>query len=555
MTDRLRIALAQLDPKVGALTANLDLARKALADAEAAGADVLMLSELFLTGYFPDDLLFKPQFVADAIAAAQELAAATAGSPVSLILPTIWQDKTGLHNAALVAENGHITAVRLKRELPNTDVFYERRYFEPGPLARPVTIKGVSIGIPICEDIWHPWICEHLVREGAEILLCPNGSPYWKNKQHVRKDLVRARVLEDGVPMLYLNQVGGQDELVFDGASFGMEPGNKLVFQANSFMTDFVVSDWERSADGWTCVQGEVKELTSVEEAPWRACVLGLRDYVHKNGFKQVVLGLSGGIDSAVVAAMAVDAFGPENVHCIMLPYRYTSEASLKDAKDCADRLGVRYDVVAIGDPVDDALHELAPIFGNRPMDLTEENIQSRMRGVYLMAVSNKLGSMLLTTGNKSEMAVGYATIYGDMNGGFNPIKDMLKMQVYALAAWRNAHMPGDCLGPSGEIIPQPIIDKAPSAELRPDQTDQDSLPPYPVLDAILEAMVEHELSIGEIVAKGFDLALVQRIEKLVNIAEYKRRQAAPGVKLTRRAFGFGRKYPITNGYRDRTGA
>ena len=553
MTDRLRIALAQLNPKVGALAANLDLARKALADAEAAGADILMFSELFLTGYFPDDLLFKPQFVSDAIAAAQQLVVETAGSSVSVILPTIWQDKAGLHNAVLVGENGKITAIRIKRELPNTDVFYERRYFEPGPLSHPVTIKGVSIGIPICEDIWHPWVCEHLVREGAEILLCPNGSPYWKNKQSTRYDLVRARVAEDDVPLLYLNQVGGQDELVFDGASFAMEPGNRLVFQGNSFATDFIISDWQRIDDRWTCTQGEVKDLTSVEEAPWRAAVLGLRDYVHKNGFKQVVLGLSGGIDSAVVAALAVDAFGADNVHCIMLPYRYTSQASLVDAKDCAERLGVRYDVVAIGDPVDNALHELAPIFGNRPADLAEENIQSRMRGVVLMAVSNKLGSMLLTTGNKSEMAVGYATIYGDMNGGYNPLKDMLKMQVYALADWRNKHLPGDCLGREGEIIPQAIIDKAPSAELRPDQKDQDSLPPYPVLDAVLEAMVEDELSIGEIVGKGFDLALVQRIEKLVNIAEYKRRQSAPGPKLTRKAFGLGRKYPITNGYRDVT--
>ncbi|WP_299742719.1 NAD+ synthase [Devosia sp.] len=553
MTDRLRIALAQLNPKVGALAANLDLARKALADAEAAGADILMFSELFLTGYFPDDLLFKPQFVVDAIAAAHELVAATANSPVSLILPTIWQDKGGLHNAVTVAENGAIIATRLKRELPNTDVFYERRYFEPGPLAHPVTIKGVSIGIPICEDIWHQWVCEHLVREGAEILLCPNGSPYWKDKQSTRYKLVRARVEEDDVPMLYLNQVGGQDELVFDGASFAVEPGNRIVFQGNSFAEDFIVSDWERRDDRWTCVQGEVKALTSVDEAPWLACVLGLRDYVQKNGFKQVVLGLSGGIDSAVVAALAVDAFGSDSVHCIMLPYRYTSEASLVDAKDCAQRLGVRYDVVAIGEPVDNALHELAPIFGNRPTDLAEENIQSRMRGVYLMAVSNKLGSMLLTTGNKSEMAVGYATIYGDMNGGYNPLKDMLKMEVYRLAAWRNSHRPGDCLGPTGEVIPQPIIDKAPSAELRPDQKDQDSLPPYPVLDAILEAMVEQELSIGEIVATGFDLALVQRIERLVNIAEYKRRQSAPGPKLTRKAFGLGRRYPITNGYRDGT--
>jgi NAD+ synthase len=553
VTDRLRIALAQLNPKVGDLPGNLALARAALADAQAAGADILMLSELFLTGYFPDDLLFKPKFVADAMQAARDLVADTAGTGVALVLPTVWREKTGLHNAVLVAENGEITATRLKRELPNADVFYEKRYFNAGPLADPVLIKGVPVGIPICEDIWHASVCEHLAMRGAEIMLCPNGSPYWTDKQHVRKALVRARVAEDDVPMLYLNQVGGQDELVFDGASFGIEPGDRLVFQGKSFATDFIVSDWVRGDNGWTCAQGEVTELTTTDEAPWLACVLGLRDYVHKNGFKQVVLGLSGGIDSAVVAAMAVDAFGAENVHCIMLPYRYTSEASLKDARDCAERLGVRYDIVSIGDPVDGALEQLAPIFAGRPVDLAEENIQSRMRGVVLMAVSNKLGSMLLTTGNKSEMGVGYATIYGDMNGGYNPLKDMFKMEVYRLAAWRNSHVPGDCLGPSGEVVPQAIIDKGPSAELRPNQTDQDSLPPYPVLDTILGALVEDEMSIAEIVANGYDQALVERIERLVNLAEYKRRQSAPGPKLTQKAFGLGRRYPITNGYKDRT--
>ena len=553
MTDQLRIALAQLNPKVGDLPGNLALARQALAGAQAAKADILMLSELFLTGYFPDDLLFKPQFVADAMETARSLVADTAGTDVVLILPTIWQDKGNLYNAVVVGENGEIIATRYKRELPNTDVFYEKRYFAAGPLPQPVEIKGVPVGIPICEDIWHRPVCEHLAMRGAEIMLCPNGSPYWTDKQHIRKDLVRARVAEDGVPLIHLNQVGGPDELIYDGASFAIEPGEKLVIQGKSFESDFIVSDWARGADGWTCTNGRVDDLTSVKEAPWRAAVLGLRDYVQKNGFRDVVLGLSGGIDSAVVAAMAVDAFGPEKVRCVMLPYRYTSEDSLRDAKDCASRLGVRYDIVAIGVPVDDALRELQPIFGNRPLDTAEENIQSRMRGTILMAVSNKLGSMLLTTGNKSEMGVGYATIYGDMNGGYNPLKDMFKMEVYALADWRNKHLPGDCLGPSGEVIPQSIIDKAPSAELRPDQTDQDSLPPYPVLDDILRSIVEDEMSLGEVVARGHDPALVKRIERLLNIAEYKRRQSAPGPKLTPRAFGLGRKYPITNGYKDFT--
>ena len=554
MTDRLRIALAQLNPKVGDLKGNLALGRKALADAVEAKADILMFSELFLTGYFPEDLFFKRQFVDDAIAAARELTAATAGTNVSLVLPTVWRDEEGLRNAVILAENGRVTARRFKRELPNDDVFYERRYFVPGDLAEPVTIKGVSIGIPICEDIWHADVCEHLVDNGARLLLCPNGSPYWRNKQDMRKELVLARVNEDNVPLLYLNQVGGQDELVFDGASFAIEPGGRLALQGKSFEEDFIVSDWVHTDNGWRCENGQVVPLVSSDEAPWRACILGLRDYVYKNGFKQVVLGLSGGIDSAVVATMAVDAFGPENVHCLMLPYRYTSEESLRDAKDCAERLGVRYDIVSIGAAVDDALEELAPVFGNKPQDLTEENIQSRMRGLVLMAVSNKFGSMLLTTGNKSEMSVGYATIYGDMNGGFNPLKDMLKMQVYRLARWRNENLPGNVLGQRGEVIPQAIIDKAPSAELRPNQTDQDSLPPYPVLDAILEGFVEEELSIKELVARGFELETVKRIEKLLYIAEYKRRQSAPGVKLTAKALGLGRKYPITNGYRDDSG-
>ena len=386
------------------------------------------------------------------------------------------------------------------------------------------------------------------------LLLCPNGSPYWRNKQALRFDVARQRIGETGLPLLYLNQVGGQDELVFDGATFGMDSNGKLVFEGKSFEDELVVSTWQKGKEGWTCVEGSITNLVSVDEAPWRACVLGLRDYIHKNGFGSVVLGLSGGIDSAIVAAIAADALGPENVHCLMLPYRYTSKESLSDAKECAERLGVRYDVVPIGDPVEAVNADLSEIFEGFEPGVTEENIQSRLRGVILMAVSNKLGSMLLTTGNKSELAVGYATIYGDMNGGFNPIKDLLKMQAYHLADWRNSHMPGDCLGPAGKVIPDTIINKAPSAELRPNQTDQDSLPPYPVLDALIQALVEDELSLAQIEAKGFDRELVMHIEKLIYLAEYKRKQAAPGVKLTKKAFGIGRKYPITNGYRDRSG-
>jgi NAD+ synthase len=558
VTERLRIALAQLNPHVGALQYNLTLAREALRKARGAGADIVMFSELFLTGYFPEDLLFKPRFIEDAMEAAEALVRESKNADFGIILPTVWREEDGsLRNAVIYAERGEILATRFKHELPNSDVFYEKRYFEPGPLPGPIMIKGVSIGVPICEDIWHEGVCASLVRSGAEILLCPNGSPYWRDKQQQRFHLVERQVEETGVPLLYLNQVGGQDELVFDGASFGVEPGGRRVFQGRSFAPDLVISDWERRPEGWRCVRGDVVPMVSAEEAPWRAAVLGLRDYVAKNGFKTVVLNLSGGIDSALVAAMAVDAFGKANVQCIMQPYRYTSEESLKDAKDCAARLGVRYDIVSIGTAVDAVKHELAPMFAGRPEETTEENMQSRMRGLVAMAVSNKFGSMLLTTGNKSEMAVGYATIYGDMNGGFNPIKDLLKMQIYELARWRNAHLPGDCLGPSGELIPVSIIDKAPTAELRPNQTDQDSLPPYPVLDEILTGLVEDELSLGEIVARSegrIDMALAKRIERMVYLAEYKRRQAGPGVKLTEKAFGLGRKYPITNGYRDASG-
>ncbi len=555
MTDRLRIALAQLNPIVGALSHNLDLARAALRQAAEAEVDILMFSELFLTGYFPEDLLFKPRFVEDAIAAARQFAAETRDSSVSVILPSIWQETGALRNAVLVIENGEIVATRIKRELPTTDVFYEQRYFTAGTLPEPVEIKGVMIGIPICEDIWHSWVCANLVQRGAELLLCPNGSPYWRDKQSVRMRLVRDRVAEDGVPMLYLNQVGGQDELVFDGASFAIEPGGRVVLQGKSFAEDLIVSDWRNGPSGWTCADGHVTPLPSPEEAVWQACVLGLRDYVEKNGFRSVLLGLSGGIDSAMVAALAVDAFGPERVSCIMLPYRYTTPASLADARACAEHLGVSYEVIPIGGAVDGALAELTPLFGNREPDVTEENLQSRMRGVMLMALSNKTGAMLLTTGNKSEMAVGYATIYGDMNGGFNPIKDMLKMDVYRLARWRNGNLPEGALGPEGTVIPDTIIDKAPSAELRENQTDQDSLPPYPVLDEILTALVEEERSVEQVMALGHERALVKRIEHLIYIAEYKRRQSAPGVKLTKKAFGLGRKYPITNGYRDGSGS
>lgn len=550
MTDSLLIALAQVNPTVGDVAGNLARARARLAEAKAAGADLLVFPELFLAGYPPEDLVLKPAFQAACLRAAEELAAETKDGPAVLVgLP--WRDGEKLHNAVALLAGGRIETVRLKVDLPNYGVFDEKRVFQPGPLPGPVTVKGVRIGVPICEDIWTDEVTECLMETGAEILLVPNGSPYWRDKPDERLQIAVARVVETGLPLVYLNQVCGQDELVFDGASFGLDADRRLAFQMPAFEEALGLVRYERTEAGWRCAKGPMASLPDADEADWRACVLGLRDYVEKNRFPGVVLGLSGGIDSAVVAAMAVDALGPARVHTVMLPYRYTSGESLADARACAEALGVRYDTVPIAPAVEGFGEVLAPLFAGTNRDITEENLQSRTRGTILMAISNKFGAMVLTTGNKSEMSVGYATLYGDMNGGFNPIKDLYKMQVFALARWRNAHRPDGLLGPAGEVVPENIITKAPSAELRENQKDEDSLPPYPVLDAILEGLVENERPIADIVADGHPLETVKRVEGLLRVAEYKRRQAAPGVKITRKNFGRDRRYPITNAFRD----
>jgi NAD+ synthase len=407
--------------------------------------------------------------------------------------------------------------------------------------------------LPICEDIWFEQVSECLLETGAEFLVVPNGSPYWQGKAEVRQQVAISRVVETGLPMVYANQCGGQDELVFDGGSFGLHGDRTLAFQMPQFEEAVTTVTWKRDGNlGWRCIDGRFAPLPGLEEANWRACVLGLRDYVNKTGFPGVVLGLSGGIDSAVVATMAVDALGKDRVHCVMLPYRYTSNESLNDAAALAETLQVRYDIVPIHAPVEGFEAALKPVFDGRAPDITEENLQSRARGTLLMAISNKFGPMVVTTGNKSEMSVGYATLYGDMNGGFNPVKDLYKTEVYALARWRNAHRPAGSLGPGGLVIPENIITRAPSAELRENQTDQDSLPPYDVLDDILECLVEEEMRIADVVARGYDIETVRKVERLLYIAEYKRRQAAPGVKITRKNFGRDRRYPIVNKFRDR---
>ncbi|AZO29952.1 NAD+ synthase [Mesorhizobium sp. M1B.F.Ca.ET.045.04.1.1] len=563
--DILRIAVAQLNPTVGDVAGNLAKAREARADAARQGAELVLYTELFLAGYPPEDLVLKPAFLKACEKAAQDIAKDTADGGPGVIIGTPLKRKSGTHNSIVFADGGKIIAERYKLDLPNYGEFDEKRVFQAGPeLQGPVNFRGVRIGIPICEDIWGDIaVCETLAESGAEILLVPNGSPYYRAKIDVRHQVVIRQVIETGLPIIYANQLGGQDELIFDGASFAIGADKTLAFQMSQFEDAVAVTTWKRSrvaagaqnannSDRWVCSEGPMSKIPDREEADYRACMLGLRDYVNKNGFKNVVLGLSGGIDSAICAALAVDALGEERLRTVMMPYRYTSKDSLKDAEDCARALGCRYDIVPIFEPVEGFRHALTQLFEGTQEGITEENLQSRARGTILMAISNKFGSMVVTTGNKSEMSVGYATLYGDMNGGFNPIKDLYKMQVYALSRWRNSHVPPGALGPSGEVIPKNIIDKAPSAELRENQTDQDSLPPYPVLDDILECLVENEMSVDDIVARGHDRATVNRVEHLLYIAEYKRRQAAPGVKITRKNFGRDRRYPISNRFRDR---
>lgn len=550
-TDRLLIALAQLDPTVGDVDGNLGKARAARAQAALLGADVVMFPELFLAGYPPEDLVLKPAFQQACRAACDALARETDDGGPTVLIGLPWFEDGVLTNAFVHLAGGRIDALRHKVDLPNYGVFDEKRVFAAGPMPGPIVIKGVRIGLPICEDIWTPDVVECLAETGSEIILVPNGSPYWRDKNDTRLNIAVSRVTESGLPLVYLNQVGGQDELVFDGASFVLNANGALAVQMPAFREHMSLTEWTRGPGGWVCSTGERHLIEEGDQGDYAACMLGLRDYVNKNGFPGVVLGLSGGIDSAICAAMAVDALGADRVHAIMLPSRYTSKDSLEDAALCATALGIRYDTVPISDTVDAFEATLAPLFAGRKADITEENLQSRTSGTILMAISNKFGPMVVTTGNKSEMSVGYATIYGDMNGGFNPIKDLYKMEVYRLSDLRNAWKPEGALGPDGVVIPVRILTKAPSAELRDNQTDQDSLPPYEDLDAVLERLVERELHVAEIIAEGFDGDMVRRIERLLHLAEYKRRQSAPGVKVTLRNFGRDRRYPIVNRFRD----
>ncbi|WOF73483.1 NAD+ synthase [Parvibaculaceae bacterium PLY_AMNH_Bact1] len=551
MTDQLKIALAQLNPTVGDIAGNMAKARAARADAAAKGADLVMFPELFLIGYPPEDLVLKPSFQVAVDEALADLAKDTSDGGPGYLIGAPSREETGLHNSMVLIDGGEVVGKRHKIHLPNYGVFDEPRVFAPGSMPGPLPFRGVRLGVPVCEDIWFEDVTECLEETGAEMLLVPNGSPFDTAKHDARMQHCVARINETGLPLVYLNQIGGQDELVFDGASFVLNSDLSLAAQMPAWIETVLVTTWSREGSGWVCAKEAAAQIPDGDEAIYNACVLGLRDYVTKNRFPGVVLGLSGGVDSAICAAMAVDALGADKVHCVMLPYKYTADESVSDAEQCAAALGVRYDSVPIEGPVKGFLEALDPMFANTQSDTTEENLQSRTRGTILMALSNKFGSMVVTTGNKSEVSVGYATLYGDMNGGYNPIKDLYKLQVFALCRWRNANKPSIGLGPDGEVIPVNIITKPPSAELREDQKDEDSLPPYEVLDDILECLVEKEMPFEDIVERGHDRDLVKRIEHLLYVAEYKRRQAAPGVKITSRNFGRDRRYPITNGYRD----
>ncbi|HTS39848.1 MAG TPA: NAD+ synthase [Xanthobacteraceae bacterium] len=551
--DRLNIALAQLNPVVGDVAGNADKVRQARAQAAAEGADLVAFPELFISGYPPEDLVLKPAFQSSCRSAVEALARESANGP-ALLVGTPWLEDGKLYNAYVLLSGGVIESVRLKVDLPNYGVFDEKRVFVPGPNPGPILVKGVRIGIPICEDIWGPEVVECLSETGSEILLVPNGSPYWRGKTEHRLNIAVARVVESGLPLIYLNMTGGQDELVFDGASFVLNADRSVGAQLPAFRDAVALIAWQREPRGWRCVSGPTVAVEESDKSDYTACVLGLRDYVDKNGFSGVVIGLSGGIDSALTAVMSVDALGAQRVRCIMLPHKFTSKESIDDAAQIAKTLGVQYDIVPIEPAVSGLEKTLAPLFADRPRDVTEENLQARARGTILMAISNKFGLMVVTTGNKSEMSVGYATLYGDMNGGFNPVKDLYKTEVFRLARLRNTWKPEGALGPDGAVIPDNVIIRPPTAELRENQKDEDSLPPYAVLDPILERLVEREEPVAKIIEAGFDRETVMKVERLLHIAEYKRRQACPGVKVTLKNFGRDRRYPIVNRFRD-TGA
>jgi NAD+ synthase len=555
MNESLALALAQINPTVGDLDGNVERIRAARAEARTHAADLVIAGELAVSGYPPEDLVLKAVFqdaVAESIA---QLARDTGDGGPALLVGAPWPRDGKLYNAALLLDGGRIAAEVRKHELPNYGVFDERRVFAAGPLSGPVEFRGARLGVMVCEDMWIPDVAECLAESGAEILVVINGSPFETDKKDVRLGHATARIGECGLPLVYVNLVGGQDELVFDGASFVLGADYSLRAQARAWETQVLVTRWRRGeaggADaGWVCDQAPIAPSHPEHEAIYRALLLSLGDYVDKNAFPGVLVGLSGGIDSALTAAVAVDALGADRVRLVMMPSPYTSCESTEDAARVAELLGCRLETIRIEPAMDALATMLAESFRGLPANEAEENIQARARGMTLMGLSNKFGFMVLSTGNKSEMSVGYATLYGDMCGGFSVLKDVYKTTVFELARWRNAKRPGNALGPEGPVMPDRVITKPPSAELKPDQKDADSLPPYGDLDAVLRCLIEGEMSAREVAARGHDPVVVNQVWTMLDRAEYKRRQAPPGVKITNRSFGRDRRYPITNRFR-----
>jgi NAD+ synthase len=534
------IALAQSNFMVGHISGNVARITGLHGIAATAKADLLVVSEMAVTGYPPEDLVLRKGFQEASMRAVEELAALTARGP-AMLLGGLWCEGDALHNTAFLLDGGAILHRQHKRHLPNYGVFDEKRVFVKGEMPVPVEWHGVKLGLLICEDMWAPDVAAHLKSHGAELLISINASPFEMGKARVRREVAQARVRETGLPLLYVNQVGGQDELVFDGRGFALSRRGEVRARMRAFEEDFALVCLRAGEQGLEPEAGDIQPVLGEEETIYRAMALGLRDFVDKNGFRGAVLGMSGGIDSALTAAVAADALGPERVRLVLMPSPFTSAESTEDAKECADRLGLRMDTIAIT-PGMEAFHAMLDgALEGRLKDVTAENIQPRLRGAILMAISNNEGLMLLTTGNKSEMSVGYATLYGDMCGGYSVVKDVYKTTVYRLARWRNG---------IGDVIPGRILTKAPTAELKHGQTDQDTLPPYDLLDAILLRLVEGQLSTEEVAQEGYDKATVERVARMLYFAEYKRRQSPPGVKLTGMSFGRDRRYPITSGWR-----
>ena len=543
------VALAQLNPHLGDVSANCQKLLQMRERAAAKGADIILTPEMFLAGYPADDLVLRADFMDRIEAAISRLAKATADGGPAIIVGAPCRDNDVLYNSAFILDGGKIVARRDKVNLPNYGVFDDKRHFTPGQLQGPVLLRGMRLGIAVCEDIWFPDLCEMLGETGAEIILSLNASPFENAKTDMRMMHAVSRMTETGLPFVYVNMVGGQDELVFDGCSFALNLGGKIASQMPSFSEGLSLLE-VRLQSGTCHLTGQISRPAAAEEDVWRALTLGVRDYVEKNGFPGVILGLSGGVDSAIVAVLAVDALGPERVRVVMMPSDYTADISLADAEELANNLGLTLETIALRPGMDAFGSMLEASLKGTEMDVTEENIQSRLRGMILMALSNKFGNMVLATGNKSEYAAGYSTLYGDMCGGFAPIKDVWKTEIFKPCEWRNTALPRGVLGPDGEVIPRRIITRPPSAELRPDQQDTDSLPPYDILDAILIALTEEMADTHTIVSRGYERETVERVSAMLFRTEYKRFQAAPGPKVTPRAFGRDRRLPLTSGFK-----